>query len=926
MARTDLVRSMKEDDWSQQSQVERFLSTTAEGELLVADTLRVLEALLTKTSETAGLKNRCAAFARLVERAPEPALFVPFVRTMKTNDGVVRLVLTTLLPKVNDVAHHAELCSLLKSNDVPLRRAAAGVLGRVGGKTTFELLSAWAKEPGFAGRAEAADVLFPIAGHYAIPAMTDALAVASPAEKIHLIGYFSEPRYVGKDLDAAKDALTRLFGDLDPNVQLQAVRGLGQIGTEEDWFARAAPLLESPSLPAVRAGLEGAKRWPSPKTVRMLEKSFRAGPTAVRLMVIEAAEAMAHESALPLCVDALSHTNISVRTRAASAISQLSKSGRVDVGRTILWLLRNRDPNVRRMASDIASRVKDPSGELWPKLLAFLRDEDWWVRERVTDALLAMAGTELVRHLVSYLADPSDVIRRYAVGVLSRLKDPSVLGALVRTAQGDRDWWVREAAISALGDIGDARAVPYVLDLLLREPELRYVALSALDALGAKDVAPHVAGLLTTPDDADLRLAVLTCLDRLDEPSVAESVRLVENDADHRVRNLAREVLGRWDLTEARRVGQNTIGSTLGLLDQLLYATARMEGDDLVLEGGRRPYVKRRGSLEPISERPLAPEELAPLIKAHLSPSQERELEALRDIDFSYEVKSQGLRFRAHVFHQLTGLSAVFRVIRDRVPSIESLGLPPIIQKLAEAKNGLVLVGGPAGSGKSTTLAAIVHHINLSSARHIITIEDPIEHVHSPAKGLVTQREIGGHSRSYATALRAALRQDPDVILVGELRDIQTIGFAVSAAETGHLVLGTMHTVSAESSVDRLINAFSPDRQPQVRAMLAGSLRAVVCQHLLPKRDGSGRVLAVEVMINNDAIANLIRKGKAFQIGSVLVTSRPQGMQTMDSELLRLYREGLVSAEEAYVKAQDKKEFESLFDPLFDPAPAAAAS
>ncbi|MBI2373920.1 MAG: PilT/PilU family type 4a pilus ATPase [Deltaproteobacteria bacterium] len=913
MARTDLVRSMKEDEWNQPAQVDRFLTLAVQSEVTPADVLRVLEVLLTKTPETAGLKNRCAAFARLVERAPDPSLFVSFVKAMKVNDGVVRLVLSSLLPKVNDVGHHAELCALLKVNDVALRRAAAGVLGRVGGKTAFELLSTWSKEPGFAGRAEAADVLFPIAGHHALPAMIDALAAASVSEKLHLIGYFSEPRYVGKDLDAAKDALARLFGDADGNVQLQAVRGFTQLGTEDDWFHRAAPLLESGSPTSIRAALEGAKRWPSPRMVRVLERSFRGGPTSVRLMVLEAAEAMAHDSVLPLLVDALSHANISVRTRAASAITQLSLGGRVDVSRTVLWLLRNRDPNVRRMASDIASRVKDPSGELWPKLLSFLRDEDWWVRERVTDALLAMAGPEIVRHLVGYLADPSDVIRRYSVGVLGRLKDPSVLGALVRAAQGDRDWWVREAAITALGDVGDPRAVPYVLDLLLREPELRFVCLAAIEALNAKEIAPHVATLLAaSTDDPDFRLAALTCLDRLDEVAVADTVRLVENDPDHRVRTLAREISSRWELTEARRVGQNTIGTTLGLLDQLLYATARMEGDDLVLEGGRRPYVKRRGSLESISERALSPEELEQLLRPHLTPPQERELAALRDVDFSYEVKSQGLRFRAHVFYQISGLSAVFRVIRDKVPELETLGLPPIVRRLAEAKNGLVLVGGPAGSGKSTTLAAIVHHINVTTARHIITIEDPIEHVHSPAKGLVTQREIGTHSRSYATALRSALREDPDVILVGELRDLHTIGFAVSAAETGHLVLGTMHTVSAESSVDRLINAFPPERQPQVRSMLAGSLRAVLCQHLLPRSDGKGRVLAVEVMINNDAVANLIRKGKAFQIGTVLMTSRPLGMQTMDSDLSRLFKEGLVSAEEAYVKANDKREFEAL--------------
>jgi twitching motility protein PilT len=240
--------------------------------------------------------------------------------------------------------------------------------------------------------------------------------------------------------------------------------------------------------------------------------------------------------------------------------------------------------------------------------------------------------------------------------------------------------------------------------------------------------------------------------------------------------------------------------------------------------------------------------------------------------------------------------------------------LPEIVRTFAHLKNGLVLVGGPTGAGKSTTLAALIADINKNSARHIITLEDPIEVVHNPVKSLITQREIGTHSRAFSYALRATLREDPDVILVGEMRDLPTIQFAVTAAETGHLVFGTVHTVSVANSIDRMVNVFPPDEQPQVRSMLSGSLRAVCCQHLLQRKDKEGRVLAVEVMINSDPIASLIRKGKTFQIPSVLATSREQGMQAMDSELMRLYKEGIVSKEEAYMKANNKADFESLFE------------
>ncbi len=262
----------------------------------------------------------------------------------------------------------------------------------------------------------------------------------------------------------------------------------------------------------------------------------------------------------------------------------------------------------------------------------------------------------------------------------------------------------------------------------------------------------------------------------------------------------------------------------------------------------------------------------------------------------------------------MSGLSAVFRSSTTPCPSSSASGSPPVVTNLANAKNGLVLVGGPTGSGKSTTLAAIIDHINrTSSSRHIVTLEDPIEVVHRRKGCLVNQREVGTHTRSFAAAMRSVLRQDPDVILVGEMRDLAMVSFAVTAAETGHLVLGTVHTSSADTTVDRLVNVFPSTQQPQIRTMLAESLQGVLCQHLIPRKDGPGRVLALEVMLNNDAISNLIRKGKSFQIPAVVATSRDAGMQSMDSELMRLYRDGTIAPEEAYLRAVDKKTFEVAF-------------
>jgi twitching motility protein PilT len=324
--------------------------------------------------------------------------------------------------------------------------------------------------------------------------------------------------------------------------------------------------------------------------------------------------------------------------------------------------------------------------------------------------------------------------------------------------------------------------------------------------------------------------------------------------------------------------------------------------------------VKRLGKAVPMSPTPLAEELVWEMLAPHLTMAQVDDLQNLRDVDLSYEIKAEKLRFRANVFRHIGGVSAVFRIIRGTIPDMASLGLPAIVQTFGDLPNGLVLMGGPTGSGKSTTLATIIDYINRTHGSHIVSLEDPIEVIHGQKKGLVTQREIGTHTRSFARALRSTLRQDPDVILIGEMRDMETIHFAVTAADTGHLVFGTVHTVSADTAVDRLINAFPAAEQQQARSSLANSLRAVVCQYLVKRSDGPGRVLASEVMLNNEAIANLIRKGKTFQIPSVISTSRDIGMQAMDADLMRLFTQGKVSADDVYMRARNKKDFEGLFD------------
>ena len=931
MAATCLAK-FKSAQWSSPAEAEAFLLQAG---AVDADTLsKILDLLAAKgaPSDAPLHRQRCKVFASLVEHSTkDTSLFVPFVRALKGADPVLRAALATVIPKVNNFLEHGELCNSLNSSETALRATVAPLIVQLGGKTVSQILKGALRDKNFHGRTEAIDILVRIGGHHALPTLQEILAGGKPAEKLLALKYLGDPKFMGKETSNALRAIATALDDPSEQIALQAISSFGSMCSEDDWFDVLLPVLESPRVTLVRTAVESLKRFSSPRVFMVLERKLRLGPNAVRFSALSVLEGIGTNEVLTPLVDALSHKQLVVRNRAGEVLSRLSKANKLDLSRTIVYLLKSLNVNVRRMAIELARTVKDPNNELWPKLLVVLRDEDWWVRERVVDVLVEMAGQQLTRHIVSYLNDSSDIVRRYAVDVLIRLKDPAALGALVRTASADSDWWVKEKALEAMAALKDARSIPYIVDLMQRDPDLRWACIRSLSQMAAQPWAAQVATHLTDPS-VDIRLIALSCLQKLNDPSCGPAVQALTSDPEISVRNLAREICSHWSVVLSAEAG--VIKEKVSPLEQLLTAVATQEADDLVLTSGRRPMMKRLGTMIPMTKNTLTAEQVRSLIIPKLSALQIKELDELRDVDFSYEVKSEGLRFRANIFTEVGGLAAVFRIIKGKLPEIEKLGLPELVIKLGSLKNGLVLIGGPTGSGKSTTLAALVNYINRNSARHIISLEDPIEVIHPSIKSLVNQREIGVHTHSFPSALRATLREDPNVILVGELRDLPTISFAVTAAETGHLVFGTVHTVSTDTTVDRMINAFPTRQQEQVRSMLSESLRAICCQYLLRQKDGVSRCLALEILINNDAIAALIRKGKAFQIPSVLSTSRELGMQLMDTDLMRLYKEGKVSAEEVYVKARSKAEFEALLtqsaasgvaSPTLEAAPIKAA-
>ncbi len=350
--------------------------------------------------------------------------------------------------------------------------------------------------------------------------------------------------------------------------------------------------------------------------------------------------------------------------------------------------------------------------------------------------------------------------------------------------------------------------------------------------------------------------------------------------------------------------------NTVAYLDQFLQAIVAHDASDLHISEGQPPKMRRHGDVMPMRAEPVARDE-AVLMLSELPGARNWELfEERGDLDFAYEMDSAS-RFRCNYLKQANGYGAVFRLIPTKIASLEQLGIPAVVQQFGHLRGGLVLVTGPTGSGKSTTLAALVDYINVNFSRHIVTIEEPIEFVHKNKRSIITQREVPVNSRSFPDALKAALREDSDIVLLGEMRDLETISLALTAAETGLLVFGTLHTNNARKTVDRMIDAFPAARQPQARAMLANSLRGVLAQLLLKKADGSGRLAVNEILIANAAVAAIIREGATQKLQDVIVSGRSQGMQFMDDAIFALLQPGLVSPHEAFMKAIDKNRFKS---------------
>jgi twitching motility protein PilT len=343
-------------------------------------------------------------------------------------------------------------------------------------------------------------------------------------------------------------------------------------------------------------------------------------------------------------------------------------------------------------------------------------------------------------------------------------------------------------------------------------------------------------------------------------------------------------------------------------IDQFLSVIVEQGGSDLHIGEGQPPKMRRHGDIMPIRAEAVTRTEAAKMLSEICGPQSWELFEERGDLDFAYEMDERS-RFRCNLLKQTNGYGAVFRLIPTRIPTLEELGIPPVVKQFGHLRGGLVLVTGPTGSGKSTTLAALIDYVNENFARYIVTIEEPIEFVHSNKRSIITQREVPVDSISFPAGLKAALRQDADIVLVGEMRDLETISLALTAAETGLLVFGTLHTNNARKTVDRMVDVFPANKQAQARTMLANSLRGVLAQLLLKKADGSGRLAVNEILLTSPAVSAIIREGATQKLQDVIVAGKGQGMQFMDDAIYALLDKGAVSPHEAFMKAIDKSRF-----------------
>jgi twitching motility protein PilT len=626
-----------------------------------------------------------------------------------------------------------------------------------------------------------------------------------------------------------------------------------------------------------------------------------------------------HDAAgsIDLLVEQIPLVGYSTQQLLVDALTRAAPSQGPAFADRLLPLVASGDPGTRSAVLKILIGMPDRR-EVVRRYIVFSKTLAGWARDRTLESMRAF-GNDLLEPTIELLSDPDQEVRASAMLVAQSFEDARIVPATISLLK-DPDWWIRITAAETLGRLKDPRAVEPLVEALA-DPEARWSAVEALGRIGDVRAAEGLSKLLQDPAP-EVRIEVVQALSHFEHPQMLDFVRSVaKQDASRAVRaralDIAREMTARQktklqDEDALRHAAfEARAGQDEPKLNAFLAGTRNNGASDFHLAVGQPPMVRLAADLLRAQGAPFTAEQTEAMVREILTDAQWEKLQKERQLDFCHYIPTAG-RYRANVFLDQKGMNAVFRVIPERPPTIAEIGLPPHLAEIADYHQGLVIVCGPSGSGKSTTLAALVNLFNETRHDHVITMEDPVEFVHPFKNCLVNQREVGKDTESFARALRAALREDPDVIVIGELRDNESVSLALTAAETGHIVLGTLNSTSAAKAVDRILSSFPADEQGQVRAALSESLKFVIAQRLLPSKEPRKQLACFEVLKNTVAVANMIRDEKTFQIPSAMQIGRSVGMQTFDDALKALVQAGRISGEAAYRAATKKEDFETL--------------
>ncbi len=749
------------------------------------------------------------------------------------------------------------------------------------------------------------EVMFKLDVLKTMPYLESHIKNGNTNEKIHAVNLAAHSKsiitanIVGKALD-----------DENWSVRYAAVMALGKIALPEG-FALLKKVINDREVNIRERALELLGYWGAPGAVELLVGYLNDPKPHLVKRAIRTLGVVGNDSVIPYFLVKLGEDDETFHNDIKASIRNLLFKQCIDPVGLYIKILANSSEKIRKLTNEFQEAIEAPMFE--DRLLEHFRRLDYLTLDRFIHTIIDIAPDKFSKVAAKMLNENDAILKRYGIELILAANGQRYSHLLYPLANSG-DWLTRELAIEALGKLKDRNAIALLSDIFKNEPQFRSVAAKALGQIGEPETVKLLETFLIS-EKRHTKLEIVKAIGAMWEhaeqaaPSLVASLKSPDKELRTEILDILVKITPEKFLNDKNNPHDSTI-MRMGRIDSLLTAANKEGASEVFIIEGQVPKMRIQEELVEMGSPTISGKLLDIFFEENLTPEQVSNFKERNFIELAYESR-KGERYLISGLRHLHGTSLTFRRLQDRIPSLEELGLPPLIKRFASLPRGMVIVAGSGRSGKTTTLAAMVDIINTTRSANIIILENPIEIIHRNRRSIISQRQIGMHTSTYAGALRAALREDPDVILVGEIKDFETAYWAITAAETGHLVLATLSTVDAANTVERLVNFYPGAQQRQIRTILSDLIKGVICQQLVKRKDRKGRIAACEVMSVTPAIANLIRSNKANQIPSVIQSSTELGMQTMDQALLELYKKGIISGGEAYLRSVAKADFES---------------